>query len=244
MLTRKDLITYAVLYQGDYNKIARAAAQEIKLSKVNIDHINAITILDDIYPPALKLLKMPPLVLFYKGNIDLLEKNKIGIVGSRAICEYGKKVTESIVQQLKHKYVLVSGLAKGIDATVHLNSLDTGTIAILGCGIDYIYPKQNKYIFEKMLPNNLLLSEYPGFTTPKKYYFPFRNRIIAALSKYIIVTQATVKSGSMHTVNAALELNKDIYVIPYDFYNQNGSGNNLLIQQGANIILWDDLKNL
>ena len=243
MNKRDRLIAYAVRYSGDYNRIIRAIDQNEDI-EMDISGYRAITILDDIYPFKLKELADPPMVLFYHGNIGLINSDSVGIVGSRKITAYGRKATETVVEGLKHRYTLVSGLAMGVDACVHHNSLDCCTIGVLGCGIDYIYPKCNEGLYREMRKNHLIISEYPGMTTPQKYYFPFRNRIISALSKFVIVTQAREKSGTMHTVNAALNICRDVYAVPYRFDDEAGDGCNTLIQQGACILLAEDIKNL
>jgi len=243
MNKRQKLIAYAVKYSGDYNKIIKAINNNEKVS-IDTSKYHAITILDDIYPDNLKELTSPPIVLFYKGNINLINNEIVGIVGSREISSYGTFVTTKIVNELKNKYTLVSGLALGVDACVHSNSLDKQTIGVIGCGIDYIYPKCNQYLYENMSKNHLIISEYPNATKPQKYYFPFRNRIISALSKFVIVTQAKEKSGTMYTVNEALDLCRDIYVVPYRINDSDGDGCNSLIQQGANILLLEDIKCL
>jgi DNA processing protein len=142
---------------------------------------------------------------------------------------------------LAKKYVIVSGLAKGIDALSHLESLRVNsTIAILGCGIDYVYPVENKTLYRSIEENGLILSEYPSLSLPLKHHFPHRNRIVAALGKAVVVIQADLKSGTMITVNEALNLGKEVYTIPYELSSIEGQGCNLLIQQGANMILDDD----
>jgi DNA processing protein len=243
MNKREKLIGYAVKYSGDYNKIIKALEKNEQI-EMDISMYQAITILDDIYPFKLKELASPPIVLFYKGDINLINNETVGIVGSRKISTYGSLITKMIVNQIKDKYTLVSGLAMGVDACVHLNCLDKHTIGVLGCGIDCIYPKCNLYLYDEMKINHLILSEYPADTKPQKYYFPFRNRIISALSKFIIVTQAKEKSGTMYTVNEALNICRDIYVVPYRLDDKDGDGCNSLIQQGANILLIEDIKCL
>lgn len=241
---RNRILFYALKYNGDYNKIKQALIKNepYKLIKSDADFI---VLRDDNYPKKLLQLKNPPFILFYKGDIKLLNKASIGIVGSRNISAYGSKYTRIVSEILAERYIIVSGLAKGVDREAHLSALKKGhTIAVLGSGINYIYPKSNSDLYQKLLKNNLIISEYPNFVAPKPYFFPFRNRIIAALSKSIVVTQATMRSGTLLTVNEALELNKDIYVLPYPIDCLNGSGCNYLIQQGANVILIDDLNDL
>ena len=243
MNKRKQLISYAIKYKGDYKSILKAYTKNELIDIIKYD--NAITILDDNYPKRLFELDYPPLVLFYRGNINLLNNECIGIVGSRNVSKYGADITTYVANNLKHKYTIVSGLAKGVDALAHSACLKGGTtIGVLGCGIDYIYPKSNTLLYEEMSKNHLILSEYPYDLEPNKLYFPFRNRIIAALSNKLIVTSAKERSGTLITVNQCLKLDKDIYCVPYHCDEIDGIGCNRLILEGANILLTDDINLL
>lgn len=241
MKVRNHLIRLAIKYEGNYFQIKKAIEKKEKVDS-NIVIQQAITIVDKQYPKELLDLKYPPFVLFYRGNIELLKMEKIAVVGSRKITEYGKKATEEVVKMLKEKYVVVSGLAKGIDSIAHYNA--SKTIAVLGNGLNVLYPYENKQLYEMLFDKQLVISEYPQNVSPNKFNFPFRNRIIAGLSKAVIVTQAAEKSGTMLTVNEALMLNKEIYCIPYRYDDEAGSGCNLLIQQGANIIFKNNLNDI
>lgn len=231
-MDKNKLISYSYFYLGEYEQIIKAINRNAEVAIVNIP--NAITIFDSEYPKELLNLRYPPLVLYYRGNLNLLkEKEKIAIVGSRKPCEYAIKATESLVKANKDK-VIISGLAKGIDACAHENA--TKTIGVLGCGIDYIYPRCNYDLIKRMEVNGLILSEYPSFSKPLGYHFPFRNRIIACLADKTYVMQSTLKSGTMTTVNEALELGKEVKVLPYDIFNDDGINNNRLINEGAMMI--------
>ena len=235
-MERNKLISYSFYYRGHYDKITRAIENN---EDIMIDrNINAITILDEIYPKSFLDLKSPPYVLYYKGNLDLLKGDKIGVVGSRKPCDYSIKCTKNLILNNQDK-VIVSGLAKGIDAYAHYYAKKT--IGILGCGIDYIYPKCNYELIKRVERNGLILSEYPLDTKPYAYHFPFRNRLIAALSKVVYVMQSNIKSGTVTTVNEALELGKEIRVLPYDAFDLNGIGNNTLINEGASMILYEEI---
>lgn len=223
-------------YDGEWTSIAKAIKKQIQPSFHHINE-NYLTIFDTNYPKAFLSLRYPPWVIFYAGNLELLNQPKMTIVGSRDICPYGKKVTEEIVTELSKKYVIVSGLAKGVDGIAHQTAMKQGhTIGVIGNGLDIPYPICNKELYQQMKQKQLILSEYPAKTPPKKYHFPWRNRLIAALGDACIVTQATVRSGTMITVNEALELSKEIYCIPYPYEQEVGEGNNLLISQGAQIL--------
>jgi len=230
-MDRKKLISYSFYYLGEYDKIIKAIKDNLDLPMIDIG--NAITIFDKEYPKKLLNLKYPPMVLYYKGNLKLLDDECISIVGSRNPCEYALKATEGLCKANRDK-VIVSGLAKGIDACAHENAFKT--IGILGCGIDYIYPRCNYDLIKKVEKDGLILSEYPGMSKPLGYHFPFRNRIIACLSSKLYVMQSALKSGTMTTINEALELGKEIKVLPYDIFNEFGYNNNHLIYEGANII--------
>ena len=235
-MEKELLIAYSIFCDGEYFLIDKAIKQNKKVPLISVD--NAITIFDDLYPNELLSLKFPPFVLYYKGNLDLLKQEIIGIVGSRKPCDYALNATKALVKANNDK-VIISGLAKGIDACAHSNA--NKTIGILGCGIDYIYPYCNKKLIEDVSKNGLVLSEYPFMSKPLPFHFPFRNRIIAALSKSVYIMQSNSASGTMTTVNEALELGRLIKVLPYDIFNEYGINNNRLIYEGAEPILLEEI---
>ena len=239
-MTREQLLAYSWTYEGETFRIRQALERNEPYQPVS-GVLSAITILDDAYPDCLRILSDPPYVLYYKGDLSLLKREAVSVVGSRNMLSYAEGLTKHIVGLLAQRYVIVSGLAKGIDACAHSIGLDLrSTIAVLGCGIDRIYPSENRNLYRLIADKGLILSEYPGLAQPLKHRFPWRNRIVAALGKTLVVMQADHKSGSMITVNEALNLGKDIYTVPYDLTRLEGQGCNLLIQQGANMILSDD----
>ena len=199
----------------------------------------AITLLDANYPQCLKHIYKPPIVLFYYGDISLIgdyDRN-ISIVGSRENSEYGANITREIAGGLAEKgYVIVSGLARGIDGIAHASAIEKGgkTVAILGCGIDICYPSENLELYREIKENHLLISEYPGNTSIQPYYFPIRNRIIAGLSKTLVVTEAFHSSGSLITAALALQGNTDVMCVPHEAGKQ--SGCNKLISLGAFLV--------
>ena len=238
MRLREKLISYSIKYEGEYFRILNAIRQDEEVEERECE--NCITIVDKNYPSCLKELRYPPFVLYYKGNIKLINNlDTIGVVGSRTPCDYAIKATIALVRNKKEN-VIVSGLAKGIDAIAH-NEAST-TIGILGCGIDYVYPYENKNLYKKLENEGLVLSEYPGLVKPYSYHFPFRNRIIAAMSKIIYIMQSSEKSGTVTTINEALELQKEIRVLPYSVYEEKGSYNNHLINEGALLIELQELR--
>ncbi|MBE6125955.1 MAG: DNA-protecting protein DprA [Erysipelotrichaceae bacterium] len=229
---REKLIRLAIRYDGDYFKIREALKRQEDPEEIPLQQ--AITITDEDYPRELLELKYPPFVLFWQGNMELLKKRKIAIVGSREACEYGLKMTAAIAKKLSGRYVIVSGMARGIDGTAHWNCAES--IGVLGNGLDVFYPRCNDKLYKRMGQHGLLITEYPAGTKPDRRHFPFRNRIMAALGEKLIVTQTALKSGTMHTVDQALELGREIYVVPYRRDDPWALGCNRLIRQGANII--------
>lgn len=239
---REKILYFAITYQGEWYKITNAIKTNERWEPVSYQG-HYITIDDPEYPEKLKRLACPPWILFYEGDIRLLKEIGCGIVGSRNASVEGIKNCSSITKTLKEKYVIISGMAKGIDAQAHYCALQRKTIGVIGCGLDVVYPKENVVLYQQMRKTQLLISEYPSGTKPLAYHFPWRNRIIAALSEAIIVVEARKRSGSLLTVNEALELSIPIYCVPYGYENEAGKGCNLLISQGA-YILYDeeDLK--
>ena len=242
-MEREKLIAYSIKYEGEYSKISNAISNKEDIEPVICD--NCITIFDENYPKKLLELKQPPFVLYYKGNLDLLNKDCYAVVGTRNPCEYSMKATKDFVNRNNDK-VIISGLAKGIDTIAHKNAKDT--IAVLGCGIDYIYPLENKELFSTIEIHGLLLSEYPANTKPVSYHFPFRNRLIACLSDCVYAMEVNKYSGTMGTINYALELGRNIKVLPFSIYDEiegvNSNKdiyNNTLINEGASSITSDEL---
>lgn len=234
-MTREQLIALAIKYRGEYFNIEKALKNN---EKANLqENVKAITILDDNYPEMLFDLKYPPYVLFYEGNLNLLNERCVGVVGSRNPCDYSLKATKGLCLNLDE--VVVSGLAKGIDACAHQNA--RRTIGILGSGIDYAYPYSNRKLISDIKKHGLVISEYPGMSEPLGFHFPFRNRIIVALSEKLYVMQSSEKSGTMTSVNEALNLGKDVRVLPYDIYMQEGTHNNRLIYEGATPIQYEEI---
>ncbi|BBE30031.1 DNA polymerase III [Tepiditoga spiralis] len=197
------------------------------LSKKNI---GIITYFDDEYPELLKEIPDPPVILYYIGDISLLKTNTVSVVGTRKPTEYGKKMCSLITNEINN-YTIVSGMAFGIDSIAHMNSKKT--IAVLGCGVDIIYPKANMHLYNKISNQGLIISEYFPGTKPAKYTFPYRNRIIAGLSKSTIVIEAAKKSGSLITANYAMDFGREVYALPGDINRINSYGTNYLIYMGA-----------
>ncbi len=203
--------------------------------------IGMITILDEDYPEKLKHIYDAPMILYYRGNKRLLNHScVIAMVGCRQCTEYGKEVSLTFSNELaKQDICVISGMAKGIDSYSHMGCIQAGgkTIAVLGNGLDQIYPKENVGLYNKILQTEgLILSEYVIGTKPNKLNFPARNRIISGLSDGIIVVEAKEKSGTLNTVDFALDQGKDVFVVPGNITSENSIGTNNLIKQGAKCI--------
>lgn len=241
---RERILWYAIKYQGDWTKIGNAIQRKESYEKITTYPYPYVTIADETYPKRLLRLRYPPWILFYQGNLKLLECDSIGVVGARKCSMQALYNTKDVVNRVKNKYCIVSGLAKGIDGMAHQSALDRATIGIIGCGIDQIYPKENIRLYQEMAKHHLIISEYPCKTPPLRHHFPWRNRLIAACSNLLIVIEAKKKSGTMLTVNECLELSVPVYCLPTDFSNEEYDGCNYLIENGAYLLSKDELENL
>jgi DNA processing protein len=197
--------------------------------------VKLISFWDDSYPESLRRSKFPPAVLFVRGDESLLRESCVGVVGTRRPTGYGISVTKRFVRLLCERFVIVSGMALGIDSVAHRETLKSGgkTVAVLGAGVDVIYPRSNEGLFYRILESGCVVSEYPMGTKPRKHHFPARNRIIAGLSKVIIVTEAPIKSGALITAKFALENGRDVFAVPGDIDRKTSEGTNYLVRSGA-----------
>lgn len=199
---------------------------------------------DTEYPRLLLEIPNLPPVLYYRGKVESPEnlgiKPLVAIVGTRDPSDYGKKWTRKISTALaKNGFTVVSGMAEGIDTEAHQACLEAGgrTIAVLGTGVDMIYPPRNRNLYNHIINQGLVVSEYPSGTQPNRAHFPQRNRIIAGLSRAVIVMEAPTKSGALITANVANEFCRDVYVLPGSLDNHKCHGCLGLLSKGANIIL-------
>ncbi len=198
-----------------------------------------VTLEDAEYPHLLSKIYDAPYGLYFLGNLPKSRQKMVAIVGARNCSEYGRKMAKDLAYALSSRnYWVVSGMARGIDACAHRGALDANgtTVAILGSGIDVCYPKENKYIYEEIKKAGCILSEYPPKTQPMARQFPARNRIISGMAKQVIVVEAREKSGSLITMDYALEQGKDIYAVPGRITDPLSAGCNRLLAQGAGII--------
>ena len=212
---------------------------ESLMRELDVQGVQAITLLDDIYPPLLKEIYDPPAVLFLRGALPDPARRHLAVVGSRKASDYGIRVTQELVKLLAEAgVVIVSGLAYGIDAIAHDTTLNAegSTIAILGSGVDdkSIYPSAHRALAARILASGgALLSEFPLGTNPLKQNFPFRNRIIAGISNGTLVVEAALKSGSLITARCAMEVGRDVYAVPGSIHADTSQGPHNLIKLGA-----------
>lgn len=213
-----------------------------KLSDIIIkNNIYAITYNDSAYPSTLKSISDPPAVIFYRGDVEILSEStkNIAIIGTRKITEYGKRATDMFSRSLSNAgQNIVSGLALGVDAQAHLSCLDARgiAIAVLGSSIedDFIYPRSNYNLAQNIIQNNgCVISEYPPGTHANQITFPSRNRIIAGISRAVVITEADIKSGSLITAKLALDSARDVYAVPGSIFSNSSRGCNYLITNGA-----------
>lgn len=202
------------------------------------------TPVDSEYPRLLLEIPTPPSILYYRGQTNLEENQGltfcIGIVGTRYPTEYGKRWTRKISTLLaKHGFTIVSGMAAGIDTEAHRACLEVGgrTIAVLGTGLDLVYPASNQQLYQQIQQQGLIVSEYPARTKPERGNFPARNRIIAGLCRAVIIIEAPIKSGALITANFTNDFGRDVYVLPGSLDNEQSLGCLGLLNRGANVIL-------
>ncbi len=212
---------------------------EKRWEQLSLRGIEVITILDDQYPDLLKEIHQPPWVLYCLGQLDLLHTLGVAVVGTRIPTAYGRKVGSVLSEELCQAGVtVVSGMAKGIDSVCHEAALACGgnTIAVMGTGMDIIYPAENRSLFEKIAKMGLIVTEYPLGTPSHPGLFPQRNRIIAGLSVGTLVVEADVRSGSLITADAAMEAGRDVYAVPGPITSPKSKGTLELIKQGAKMV--------
>ena len=260
-LNKKQLLKVKGIGESLVNDILNIETKkevEKHIEYMNINNIDIISINDNEYPQILKQIYDPPISIYVKGNKQILNNKNLAIIGCRDASNYGKKAAKYFAYNLaKEGYNIVSGLAKGIDSFAHIGNLSLlneekekyikckkkelnnlgKTIAVIGSSLDEIYPKENLELANMIIENGgIILSEYPLGTKPYKMNFPARNRIISGLSKGIIVVEAKAKSGTLITVDCALEQGREVFALPSNINEINSVGTNNLIKQGAKCV--------
>ncbi len=192
-----------------------------------------VSLWDDEYPALLKQIYDPPLLLFYEGTLEILKRDCFAIVGTRSPSQYGINLTKSISGGLAQRgFCIVSGMARGIDSEAHKAALaaEGTTAAVLGCGIDVVYPRENSKLKKQIAEKGVVLSEFPMETIPEGQNFPRRNRIIAGLSVGTLVAEAGLKSGALITAAYAIDQNREVFALPGDVIRSTSQGCNRLIK--------------
>lgn len=220
----------------------RLAEKELQNAKKQ--DLQILCMADEEYPLLLKAIPDPPLVLYLKGAIQA-EEPSVALVGSRKATPYGLNVTQFLAQDLATAgLTITSGLARGVDARAHNAALQAGgrTIAVLGSGLDVIYPSEHKLLAERISRQGAVLSEFPLGTPPNRENFPIRNRIISGLSHAVVVVEASKKSGSLITARMAAEQGREVLAVPGSIFNESSQGCNMLIKDGAALVQnWGDV---
>ena len=238
---KSDIV--AIIGEPNYNKMLFSHDEAFLnnyIRNFNEQNVQIVTFVSDAYPDMLKETNSPPIILYCKGDVALLKSTCVAIVGTRRCSKYGKEVTYKFAYEIAQSgLTVVSGLADGVDAEAHKATLDAKgkTIAVLGSGVNNIYPATNTKLAERIIEcGGLIASEYKPNETPQTYYFPARNRIVAGLSKGVLITEATEKSGSMHTKDYAIENGRDLYVVPGRITDIYSKGCNKLIKNCQSVM--------
>lgn len=225
-------------FLGEQHPVRLRALEQHIWQEAENHHLIAID--DARFPLALSQLEDPPLMLWVAGNPDILSEPQVSMVGSRNASASGNRNARKFAGDLAdHGITVTSGGARGVDSAAHSGAIQHGgwTIAVLGCGVDVVYPRENGKLFQQIQQQGALVSEYPLGTPPKSGLFPRRNRLISALGQALIVVEASEKSGTLVTVRHALAQGKDIFAIPGDINHPNTTGSNRILQEGAHLLL-------
>ncbi|MFA6428252.1 MAG: DNA-processing protein DprA [Candidatus Buchananbacteria bacterium] len=216
---------------------------EAELTKLHTEKVQAVTILEEAYPPLLKEIYSPPPILYYRGTLDNnRDRFALGVVGTRKVSPYGQQLIDTLIIPLVQAgLTIVSGLALGIDTLAHQATLQNQgrTLAVLGSGLAWssLYPTQNRSLAEKIIAaGSLMVSEFPLSMPPLVHNFPLRNRIISGLSLGTLIIEAPAESGALITAKYALEQNREVFAVPGNIYHPNSAGTNNLIKQGAIVV--------
>ncbi|MBM7571809.1 DNA-processing protein DprA [Aquibacillus albus] len=241
-LRPKDFIHYLSLPSSRATELFKDLHNRRMMDIVlqDIEQYHVLTIFDSNYPPLLKEIKDPPIVLYLLGNPQLVcQMPSLSVVGTRnPTVEAKRKLDKVILPLILKDWVIISGMARGIDGMAHQLALDNDgkTIAVLGSGFEHIYPREHKRLFEKLAQNQLVISEYPPDLRANHYHFPERNRIISGLGFGTVVIEAKEKSGSLITVDQALDQGREVYAVPGSPLVSQTGGCHKMIQEGAKLV--------
>jgi DNA processing protein len=227
----------ATLDNKGKNRLIALARNEIEQAAEK--NITIIACDDPLYPSLLKNIHDPPVVLYVLGNPELLSCRGVGIVGSRAATHYGRSIAGKMASSLSRQgFSIISGMALGIDTAAHRGTLAAQgmTIAVLGCGLDIIYPPGNHKLYKDIASSGAVVSEYPLGTIPDNFRFPARNRIISGLSLGVVVVEAAKRSGSLITASHALEQGREVFAVPGRIDSVKSAGTHAILQQGAKLV--------
>lgn len=227
----------SLLGEKDYTELLRAyETTDLEKWERSLSDLNVTIVAygEKKYPESLFVYGDMPVLLYCKGNESLLNAESLAVVGTRYPTRYGVRATEEFVERLCPRFCIVSGMARGVDSIAHKIALDNGarTIAVLGCGVDVVYPAENADLYKDIVSNGLIVSEFPLGAIADAGNFPARNRIISGLSRAVLVTEAGEKSGTLHTVNYAVKQGKTVYGVPGSIYSEKSAGVNALIRNG------------
>jgi DNA processing protein len=225
--------------QADLRDARQHADPPKLLERLLADQIRICCVEDDEYPQLLRSIYDPPYLFYYRGCLEILNEFCIGVVGSRAASAYGRVQARRFGNELARQgMTVVSGMARGIDTEAHHGCLeaDGKTVAVLGSGLDVIYPPENRKLFERICESGLVISEFSPPTHPEPGNFPVRNRTISGLSRGVLVVEAKQKSGALITADFALEQGREVFAIPGPINSKNSAGTNYLIKQGACLV--------
>jgi DNA processing protein len=219
-----------------------AVAQQERMTDMGV---TLVTVGDPRYPQRLREIYDPPILLFARGKVELLVSIAVGVVGTRRPTPYGIAVAERLSADLAHAAVtIVSGMARGIDTSAHKGTLAAGgdTVAVLGCGVDIVYPAENRKLYSEIAAKGLIVSEFPMGSTAFPQNFPIRNRIISGLSFGVLVVEGAQYSGSAITAKLAMDQGREVFAVPGNITSKASWGPNLLIKQGAKVVQdWNDV---
>jgi len=244
--SRRELISIGI----DEEKVQALTSPRLldqasrEIERLERKSYSILTFEDRNYPEYLKETFDPPYVLYCAGRIEALKGPAVSIVGARKPSAYGRAVAERLARDLAFRgLVIVSGLARGVDSIAHWGALEGGkTVAVLGSGLETIYPRENRGLFNKIIEQGAVVSEFPPESPPLGFHFPIRNRIISGLSLAVIVVEATKKSGSLISARLALEQNREVMAVPGNITSELSQGTNWLIQTGAKLVeRWEDV---